>query len=1098
MSHLHPHFHLKYALEGRIVTMDPDNTIIDRGRIFINEGEIVDIRPKSEGYPPGFSCKSVILSGGTIYPGLIELHNHLPYNILPFWISERKFDNHTQWKGIQGYKVNVQGPMQTLGRTNGFPEAIVKYVECKCLVSGVTASQGVTLYRSHIRKSFFHGTIRNVEETNEQGLPEVQTKIEDVKPGKAEEFLNGRQPGKTTLLHLSEGIDHKARSFFQNLKLENDDWAINNRLNGIHCTGLLEEDFEIFSKCGGTMTWSPFSNLLLYGKTANIIAAKESGILMALGSDWSPSGSKNLLEELKVAKEVSRHQGGVFTDEEIVRMVTINPAKILGWDQSLGSIEVGKKADLVVVNGYGEDPYEKLIQATERNVFGVIINGVPRYATTRLMRTFSTRFNFDEQDKDELVIKDTKRVMYTLESDPNNLLKGIKFKDARDKLKGGLQNILQHALELEEASENGFITGTENPLQLDWILMPDFHHEHLDTDSGEFEWGTTVKYSKVASPLPLDGLAVIDDNEHFSRLRNQPNLPEYLREHLPKYYDRPPLGSEQKSFAPSSETHESLDIAVTLEMFKKRSSNLSRKEKLLILNQAQTIMERLYVHRVLKQSLYAVNPVQRLEKMIDCMHFNLSERYNNDNNFHYELLKIFSSLRDLHTKYYLPNPYKNRFAFLPFLIEQFYEFEEDDSPKYIVTKTFDTIIPKPSFQAGVEVLLWNNTPIERIIELNAEGQSGSNQEAQTARSIDTLTIRSLASSPPPDENSVELTCRDEAGEIFKVTYEWLVSFYPPQKLINPDNNLEQSMVFAGDLNTLSVNNVKLGFYILGREKEKHQGWVLPSTHQSMRGRMISSKGHGNVGYIRIFNFSTPDEHVFTDHFLKILDELKQSKIEGLIIDIRGNGGGSIPACELLLAKLAGQNFKAQSFQFLSSGLTLELTNSNTGADGMADLSPWNESLRKSKSTGELYSLGAPISKFVKSPHAQKVFSKKMLLITDALCYSAADIFAAGFKDLRIGKILGINGNTGAGGANVWNHEVIRKLYNHNRSPEQFFPSLPDGADLTCAVRRTLRENGTPLEDFGVIPDFQHRMTKVDLLDGNRDLIDHAIGRLFGE
>ena len=163
--------------------MDPDHTIIDRGRVFIQDGKIVDIRPKAAGYPPGFSRDSVILSGGTIYPGLIELHNHLPYNILPYWISERKFDNHTQWKGIRGYKVNVQGPMQTLGRTTGFPEAIVKYVECKCLVSGVTASQGVTLFRSKIRKSFFHGTIRNVEETNEEGLPEVQTKIEDVKPG---------------------------------------------------------------------------------------------------------------------------------------------------------------------------------------------------------------------------------------------------------------------------------------------------------------------------------------------------------------------------------------------------------------------------------------------------------------------------------------------------------------------------------------------------------------------------------------------------------------------------------------------------------------------------------------------------------------------------------------------------------------------------------------------------------------------------------------------------------------------------------------------------------------------------------------------------
>jgi len=130
MTPLHPHLNLKYALEGRIVTMDPNNSVLDRGRVFIENGNIIDVRKKSGGYPEGFSSNDVIKSGGTIYPGFIELHNHLPYNILHFWISERRFDNHTQWKRIRGYKVNVQGPMQTLGKTQGFPQAIVKYVEC--------------------------------------------------------------------------------------------------------------------------------------------------------------------------------------------------------------------------------------------------------------------------------------------------------------------------------------------------------------------------------------------------------------------------------------------------------------------------------------------------------------------------------------------------------------------------------------------------------------------------------------------------------------------------------------------------------------------------------------------------------------------------------------------------------------------------------------------------------------------------------------------------------------------------------------------------------------------------------------------------------
>ena len=97
---------------------------------------------------------------------------------------------------------------------------------------------------------------------------------------------------------------------------------------------------------GASMIWSPLSNLLLYGQTADISAAKESGILIGIGSDWSPSGSKNLLGELKPARLFSQEHGGIFTDCEIVSMATCNTAKILQWHASVGSLEAGKRADL--------------------------------------------------------------------------------------------------------------------------------------------------------------------------------------------------------------------------------------------------------------------------------------------------------------------------------------------------------------------------------------------------------------------------------------------------------------------------------------------------------------------------------------------------------------------------------------------------------------------------------------------------------------------------------------------------------------------------------------------------------------------------------
>jgi hypothetical protein len=120
----------------------------------------------------------------------------------------------------------------------------------------------------------------------------------------------------------------------------------------------------------------------------------------------------------------------------------------------------------------------------------------------------------------------------------------------------------------------------------------------------------------------------------------------------------------------------------------------------------------------------------------------------------------------------------------------------------------------------------------------------------------------------------------------------------------------------------------------------------------------------------------------------------------------------------------------------------------------------------------------------------------VVLITDARCYSATDIFAAGFQDHGIGHILGVDGNTGAGGANVWTHELLKLLMElpEPADPDTPFDDLPNGANMRVAIRRTLRvggQAGTPLEDLGVKPDSRRRLTRNDLLNGNADLIDRA-------
>ena len=110
----------------------------------------------------------------------------------------------------------------------------------------------------------------------------------------------------------------------------------------------------------------------------------------------------------------------------------------------------------------------------------------------------------------------------------------------------------------------------------------------------------------------------------------------------------------------------------------------------------------------------------------------------------------------------------------------------------------------------------------------------------------------------------------------------------------------------------------------------------------------------------------------------------------------------------------------------------------------------------------------------------------VVLVTDALCYSTTDIFAAGFQDNQIGKVLGVDESTGAGGANVWEYPLICDLL---RRPGQFPRDLPGSASFRFAVRRVTRigrASGLPLEDFGVRPDEVHEFTRRDVLKRNVD------------
>lgn len=136
------------ALRGRVVTMDAARTVHDDAVVYCRGGRIAAVLDPTADPPDGFAGVPVIASGGTIYPGLIELHNHLPYDVLSLWQVPEKYHNRGQWGDAAGYHTNVSRPMSVLGRDPALVAAIVRFVEVRCLLAGTTTSQGVALAAS--------------------------------------------------------------------------------------------------------------------------------------------------------------------------------------------------------------------------------------------------------------------------------------------------------------------------------------------------------------------------------------------------------------------------------------------------------------------------------------------------------------------------------------------------------------------------------------------------------------------------------------------------------------------------------------------------------------------------------------------------------------------------------------------------------------------------------------------------------------------------------------------------------------------------------------------------------------------------------------
>ncbi|NLE10743.1 MAG: amidohydrolase family protein [Actinobacteria bacterium] len=150
----------------------------------------------------------------------------------------------------------------------------------------------------------------------------------------------------------------------------------------VHVVHVDEKDIATLAATGTAVAHCPRSNLRLKCGIAPVADMIAAGITIGLGTD-SLASNDNLdpFDEMRAALEVSRSRGAALTPAAVLRMATLEGARALGWDHLVGSLEVGKRADVVAVRMRGletRDPVDALVAgASASDVRMTMIDGTP-------------------------------------------------------------------------------------------------------------------------------------------------------------------------------------------------------------------------------------------------------------------------------------------------------------------------------------------------------------------------------------------------------------------------------------------------------------------------------------------------------------------------------------------------------------------------------------------------------------------------------------------------------------------------------------------------------------------------------------------------
>ena len=427
---------------GTIVTMDGSRRVIDNGAVAVKDGRVMDVG-KTADIEGKYAAREIINgTGKVVIPGLVNGHTHVPMTL---------FRGIADDLDLQEWLTKYIFPAEAKNVTEDFVRVGTRLGLAEMIRSGTTTYCDMYYFEDAIADETFKAGMRGVlgetvidfpvadNKTNAEAMAYVERFVKHwqgnalIVPAIAphapytvsQEHLQAvralsDRTGAPIVIHISEtkrevddSIKDKGASPIDYL---NRFGFLNDRVIAAHVVWPSEEELGLLKKLGVGIVHNPQSNMKLASGVAPVPAMLKDDLPVGLGTDGAASNNDlNLWEEMDTAAKLHKlisKDPKVVSAQEAFEMATIRGARALHLEKEIGSIEKGKRADIVIVDldDLNQTPFyniysDLVYSAKASDVRTVVIEGRVVMRDGRLLTLNEATIKVDARKYRERIVK---------------------------------------------------------------------------------------------------------------------------------------------------------------------------------------------------------------------------------------------------------------------------------------------------------------------------------------------------------------------------------------------------------------------------------------------------------------------------------------------------------------------------------------------------------------------------------------------------------------------------------------------------------------------------------------------------------------------